>query len=130
VLALLAPRPLIVVVERQRMTDTPKRLKRLLREHAGEAHEEELRRALVPVAEAFKRWEHGELGSGDLSDIIHRFHQGPARELFVRYNTPPLEMAVAYAITIGVLDRQTIPAQLLDHLARALAFYESEQATS
>lgn len=112
------------------MTDTPKRLKRLLREHAGEAHEEELRRALVPVAEAFKRWEHGELGSGDLSDIIHHFHQGPARELFVRYNTPPLEMAVAYAITIGVLDRQTIPAQLLDHLARALAFYESEQATS
>ena len=112
------------------MADTPKRIKRLLREHGGQAHEEELRRALVPVAEAFKRWEHGQLGSAELSDIIHRFHQGPARELFVRYNTPHLEMAVAYAITVGVLDRQTIPAELLDHLARALAFYESQQATS
>jgi hypothetical protein len=39
-----------------------------------------------------------------LSEIIHRFHQGPARELFVRYNTPHVEMAVAGAITTGVLD--------------------------
>ena len=29
------------------MAETPKRIKRLLREHVGEAHEEELRRALV-----------------------------------------------------------------------------------
>ena len=112
------------------MADTPKRIKRLLREQAGRAHEEELRRALVPVAEAFKRWEHGELGSAELSDIIHRFHQGPARELFARYNNPYMNLAVAYAITVGVLDRRTIPAELLDHLARALAFYESQQATS
>jgi hypothetical protein len=47
------------------MADTPKRVKRLLRKHAGEAHEEELRRAREPVAEAFKRWERGELGSGE-----------------------------------------------------------------
>jgi hypothetical protein len=112
------------------MADTPKRIKRLLREQAGRAHEEELRRALVPVAEAFKRWEHGDLGSGELSDIIHHFHQGPARELFGRYNNPYMDLAVAYAITVGVLDRQTIPAELLDHLARALAFCESQQATS
>ena len=112
------------------MVETPKRIKRLLREQAGQAHEEELRRALVPVAEAFKRWERGELGSGDLSDVIHRFHQGPARDLSVRYDTRYLEMTVAYAITVGVLDRQTIPAELLDHLARALAFYESGQVTS
>jgi len=111
------------------MADTSKRIKRLLREHAGEAHEEELRRALMPVAEAFKRWERGELGSGELSETIHRFHQGPARDLFARYNTPHLEMAVAYAITVGVLDRRKIPAELLGHLARALEFYESEQAT-
>jgi hypothetical protein len=38
-------------------------------------------------------------------------------------------MAVAYAITTGILDRQTIPAELLDHLARALACYESQPAT-
>src|SRR2546422_6315186 len=69
------------------MAETPKRIKRLLREYAAVAHEEELRRALLPVAEAFKRWEREELDSGELSEIIHKFHQGPARDLWVRYNT-------------------------------------------
>jgi len=101
----------------------PKRIKRLLREYAAAAHEEELRRALLPISEAFGRWARAELGSGELS-VIHRFHQGPARELWVRYNTPHLEIPVAFAITTGVLGRETIPAELLAHLAGALRFYE------
>ena len=109
------------------MADVPKRIKRLLREYAGAAHEEELRRALLPVSEAFGRWARRELSSGELSEIIHRFHQGPARELWVRYNTSHLEMPVAFAITTGVLARQTIPAELLEHLAGALRFYEEDQ---
>jgi len=112
------------------MGDTPKRIKRLLREHAAAAHEAELRRALLAVAEAFKRWESGELGSGELSEIIHKFHQGPARELYVRYNTTHVETPVAYAIATGVLDRKAIPAELLKHLAGAIEFYESEMAPS
>ena len=111
------------------MADASKRIKRLLREYAGAAHEEELRRALRPVAEAFRRWERGELGSGELSETIHRFHQGAARDLYVRYNTARLEMVVAYAITAGILDRRVISAELLDHLAGPLQFYESEPAT-
>jgi len=47
------------------MADTPRRIKRLLRECAAAAHEEELRLALLPVAEAFSRWEKRELGSGE-----------------------------------------------------------------
>ena len=110
------------------MADAPKRIKRLLREYAAAAHEEELRRALLPVSEGFKRWERGELGSGELSEIIHQFHQGPARELWVRYNTPHLEMVVAFAITTGRLARDTIPGELLEHLAGAMRFYEGDQA--
>jgi hypothetical protein len=37
-------------------------------------------------------------------------------------------MPVAFAITIGVLARETIPGELLEHLAGALRFYEEEQA--
>jgi hypothetical protein len=109
------------------MADIPKRVKRLLRECAAAAHEEELRRALLPIAEAFKRWEQGGLGSGELSELIHGFHQGPARELYVRYNTNQLEAHVAYAIVSGVLDRKAVPAEVLDHVARLIRFYESEQ---
>lgn len=111
------------------MAETPKRIKHLLCEYAAAAHEEELRRALLPVAEAFKRWEGEELDSGELSEIIHKFHQGPARDLWVRYNTTHLEMPVAFAITTGLLRRDTIPAELLDHLAGPMRFYAEEQAT-
>ncbi len=112
------------------MADTPKRIKRLRREYAATAHKEELRRALLPMAEAFKRWERRELGSGELSEIIHQFHQGPARDLWVRYHAPHLELAVAFAITTGLLARDTIPGELLEHLAGAMRFYEEGQAAS
>jgi hypothetical protein len=110
------------------MADTSKRVKRLLRECAAAAHEEELRRALLPLAEAFKCWEQGGLDSGELSDLIHRFHQGPARDLYLRYATNHLEAPVAYAIARGVVDRTAVPAEVLDHVARMIHFYESDQA--
>lgn len=110
--------------------ETAKRIKCLLRQYAAAAHEEELRRALLPVAEGFKRWERKELDSGELSEIIHSFHQGPARDLWGRYNTAHLEMAVAFAITTGVLNRDAIPSELLDHLAGPLRFYEAERTSS
>src|SRR5947208_14991575 len=106
------------------MADIPKRVKRLLRECAAAAHEEELRRALLPIAEAFKLWEQGGLGSGELSELIHRFHKGPARELYVRYDTNDLEAPVAYAIVTGVLDRKAVPAEVLGHVARRIRLYE------
>src|SRR5256712_145001 len=122
-----SPRPLSAGVPLQRdrvMTDIAKRVKRLLRECAAAAHEEELRRALLPIAEAFKRWEQGGLASGELSELIHRFHQGRAREVYVRYDTNQLEAPVAYAIVTGVLDRKAAPAEVLDHVARMIRFYE------
>ena len=78
----------------------------------------------MPIAEAFKLWEQGGLGSGDLSELIHRFHQGPARDLCVRYDTNQLEAPVAYAIVTGVLDRKAVPAEVLDHVAGMIRFYE------
>jgi hypothetical protein len=62
------------------MRDIPKQIKRLLREQAMLAHEEELRRALLPIAAAFEEWKKGEISSGELSIRIHEFHQGPSRK--------------------------------------------------
>src|SRR2546428_11766812 len=103
------------------MQDLPKQVKRMLREHAAAAYEEELRRALVPLAEAFHRWSEGQLGSGELSALIHGFHQGPARELRVRYNpgsTSRLDMLRALPIVTCGLDREPVPADVRRHFAR------------
>ena len=110
------------------MADAPKRIKRLLREYAAAAHEEELG-GLCSLCQKVQAVGEGELGSGELSEIIHQFHQGPARELWVRYNTPRLEMAVAFAITTGLLARDTIPGELLEHLRGAMRFYEGQAAS-
>ncbi|GEP57174.1 hypothetical protein [Reyranella soli] len=109
------------------MPDIPKRLKRLLREYAARAHEAELHQALVPLAEAFKRWERGELDSFELNDLIHRFHQGDSREVYVRYISRDHEPALAHAIATGLIDRTAMPGGLLDHLARLIELFEQTE---
>ena len=107
---------------------TSKQLKRLVREYAGKAHELELRQALMPLAGAFQAWERSELDSFELSELIHTFHQRDARELFLRYagSSTDLEPALAGAIARGVLASETIPKELLEHLARLIEFMEDQ----
>jgi hypothetical protein len=112
------------------MEQTPKHIKRALRKLAAAAHEVELRRALVPLQAAFDRWARGELSSGELTDEIHQLHQGPARELFTRYNSGILEAVVAYAIVSGFIDSSGVAPEVLSHLDRALVFYDSQREAS
>ena len=45
------------------------------------------------------------------------------RGIFVRYTRSPHDAAVAYAIATGIIDRQEVPEDLLEHLALALEFH-------
>ncbi len=92
-----------------------------------DAHEEALRRALLPLAAAFEQWRAGELRSRELSERIHRFHDGPARELFNTYHGTR-EFAVAHAIVSGVLDRSHLPAELLEALRPYVALCEEHRS--
>jgi len=107
------------------MTEPTKRLKRLLREYCSRAHEEELRRALDDLASDFDAWKAGKISGDELSDRIHRFHDGASREIFKTYNTRPIEPALARAIAEGILDRSQVPTELLEYLAGSIAFYEA-----
>jgi len=112
------------------VNEVAKRVKRALRDLAAEAHEEELRRALRPLAEAFEAWKLGKLSSGDLVEAIHAFHQGPARELFLKYDRRLRNSSVAQAIASGVISKEKVPREVLDHLARAIEFHATEEAGS
>ena len=111
------------------LDDPPSKRDGRLREAAMAAHEEELRRALVPLDAAFQRWRAGDVGSGELAELIHEFHDGPARELFKRYNYGQLDLAVAHAIVAGILDRSRLPGELVEALGRAIAFHEERGQT-
>jgi len=106
------------------MKEYPKKIKKLIREFAAEAHERELHRELAKLDRRFTEWRDGKLGSGELSVDIHEYETGPSRELFKRYNYGLQDMMVAYAISAGILKREEIPAELLEALAGPLEYFE------
>ena len=106
------------------MHEYSKKVKKLIREFAAEAHERELHRELTKLDRRFAEWRAGRLGSGELSDEIHQYETGPSRELFKRYNGELPDMMVAYAITAGILERREMPAELLEALSGPLQYFE------
>jgi hypothetical protein len=112
------------------MQEAPKRIKRLVREWAGIANERELRNALSELRAQFARWERGDIGAFELNDLVHRFHQDTSREIWKRYATTHLEPAVASAVAAGVLRKEELPAELVQHIAGLIEFYEHDLSVS
>ena len=110
-----------------RVHETPKRLKRLVREWAGIAHDRDLRRALSELRVEFDRWDRGEIDSFELNKAIHQFHDGTSREIWKRYATSHLEPAVASAVAAGVVRKEELPVELVAHIAGLIEFYAADQ---
>ena len=72
--------------------------RRKLRELGAIAYERELAAELSKLEADFERWRSAEIDAHDLTERIHRFHQGPARQLFSKYERLNLDFAVAEAI--------------------------------
>src|SRR5262245_4352896 len=112
------------------MQEVPKRIKRLVREWAGVAHDRDLRRALSELRAQFDRWDRGEIDSFELNNLVHRFHQDTSREIWKRYATTHLEPAVASAVAAGVLLREELPEELVRQIAGLIEFYEHDLSAS
>ena len=106
------------------MQDLSKQLKRLVREWAGIAHDRELAKALLELDGHFERWKRHEIDAFELNELVHRFHNGVAREIWKTYAANHLEPAVASGVASGILRREELPEQLLQHVAGLIAFYE------
>lgn len=87
--------------------------RRQLRELAGKAYEIELAGELENLETEFFRWRRGEIDVHELSDRIHQFHEGPARNLFLAYTDTAHEIAVGSAIGRGILSEKDAPPDLL-----------------
>lgn len=107
------------------MKEVVKQIKRSVQEWAGIAHERDLRKALGELRVQFDRWDRGEIDSFELNELVHSFHQDTSREIWKRYATTHLEPAVASAVVAGVLRKEELPAELMEHLAGLLEFYEN-----
>lgn len=110
------------------MPDASKRIKRLVREYAAIAHDRELGQALRELGGQFERWWSGEIRAADLNDRIRQFHDGPSRDVWRKYATNRLEPAIGFAVATGILRKEELPAELLQHLAGLIDFYKAEQS--
>jgi hypothetical protein len=110
------------------MLDT-KANKRKLRELAGVAYRRELGHELAKLEMDFARWRGGEIDPFELSDRIHRFHDGVSRDLYVGYRDLSPINAAARAIALQVLDRTEVPSEILGELESMVQFFEKRQDT-
>jgi cupin superfamily acireductone dioxygenase involved in methionine salvage len=110
------------------MKDYPKSIKKLIRQFMTEAYERELHRELTKLEVSFEQWRSNEISSGEFSYRIHQYEIGPSKELYKKYNYGEADMNVAYAIATEILNRDEVPAELLESLAGPLSFFESLDA--
>ena len=98
-----------------------------LRELGALAYERDLAAELVELEAAFRRWRAQELDAFELSDLIHRFHQGPSRELFSKYNRANINFAVASAIHRGLVTEAEAGSEVVELLGPHLAFLRERE---
>jgi hypothetical protein len=90
--------------------------KRLARELATAARDAELSEALRELDVLFSDWKKGRIDAYQLSDAIHQFHDGQARDLFKMYSGLAPEDLAARAIARELVP----PAAVSRELRRAL----------
>ena len=101
-----------------------RKIKHMLNQYLAEAYERDLHRELTKLDQSFTEWRDGKISSRELNRRIHPYYKGPSRELFGQYNQGPADMSVAYAIVVGMLDANEVPAELLEALSRPIGFYQ------
>ncbi len=98
-----------------------------LRLLAGVAHERELGTALAALQVQFEEWNAGKLDVHGLSDAIHQFHNGVARDLYVTYTRLEPRVAVAQAVARKILRDDEVPPGLREALQSQITFYEESE---
>lgn len=87
-----------------------------LRRLAGLAYERELAKALEPLEENFRQWRKKKTTTFELSDLIHKFHNGIARDLWGFYETEHAELSVRHAIAEGIILETEVSPGILEKL--------------
>lgn len=89
-----------------------------LRKLAGSAYERELAKALETLEESFRQWRKKKISAFELSDRVHKFHNGVARNLWSFYEAGHTEIIVRHAIAKGIILKTEVSPGILEKLTR------------
>jgi hypothetical protein len=99
------------------MDKVSKKLGKLLREHRDRAWEAENRSALGALADKFDEWREGKRATDELDHAVHEYHDGIGREIWKRYPLGDPGLALARAVQVGIIDRNSLPPEVLEHVS-------------
>ena len=102
----------------------PKSIRLKIKELSLKAYEMELREYLGKLYQSFQDWDNNKLKSGELTNLIHEFHNGPSREMYKYYNTVDPELAVARAYVLKYFDSDDIPEEVFPFISESIDFYK------
>ncbi len=80
------------------------------------AYERELAKALGLLEGNFRQWKKNKITAFELSELIHKFHNGIARDLWSFYTTGHAELNVKHAIAEGIILETEIGPGILEKL--------------
>jgi hypothetical protein len=108
--------------------DLPKPVKAVLRELAGKAHHKALTQALTTLDADFQAWRNGEITPFELAHRVHVFHQGPDRQIHLRYTrSVDIEFLVVQSVREGLIDKSEIPSDVMPYLESAFALFRDPE---
>ena len=80
------------------------------------AYERELAKALEALEGNFKQRRKNKITAFELNDLIHKFHNGIARDLWSFYETGHPELSVRHAIAESIILEAEINSSILEKL--------------
>ncbi len=96
--------------------------KKKLRALAREAYARDLDQALRELDSGFSDWRRKQIDGFQLTDLIHEFHQGPSRELYLQYERLDPGFLVARAVARGLLRTEEIPSSIASVLSPLILY--------
>jgi hypothetical protein len=94
-----------------------------LRQLRDIAYELELDRELAGLYQDFQKWRNKEIDGFELNELIHKYHQGPSREVWKTYNYIDLDMVVSRAVALGLLKKEDIQEDILELIDTQIDFF-------
>ena len=108
-----------------------KKQRRELRELQGLAWERELEDALRELRRDFEAWaEMKEISAFELSDRIHKFHNGRSRELYNLYSGSLDSFWIGPVVARGVIDESELSDDLRDAVKDDIAYCRERWRTA
>jgi hypothetical protein len=102
--------------------------RRELRQLVELAHDRELSSAAADLMARFADWRAGKMNVFELNEQIHRYHDGPSRDLYKTYVIGKARWSVASAIARGVLKESEVSPVILESLRGATELFREMEA--